>query len=210
MKRHMVVKVLSKAMHIGDVGIFVGNGICKEAYNYHRPGNLYLQEYEGALGLALGMAMNTERRVFVFCDDEYLLRNFNEIIHIGVSKCTNIFIIMLVSGIHTNFGKHPTIFNSIMAPQAVLFNLGFIVHNYKRHFSNMRSPIKEINAIWNKVRGPLAVVIEVEISTKAIQTDVPTEKESLEEIKKFINDENFPPYNYVLPEGVKNLFGEEI
>ncbi len=208
MKRYSVTRILNGALEKGDVGIFAGDDVCKEAFAYHREGNLYLPDDEGVFSLGLGLAMNTLRRVFIFCDDAYFLRNMGEILHIAASKCRNIFVVILVSGVYSGSAKHPTIFKSIHSPIGMLFNMGFMVHDYKRHFKNSRNPIKEIRAIWQKVRGPLAVVIEVEYSTKCFSEDYPTEEKSLADIICFIQDKKTPAYNYIPPTSIED-FGEE-
>jgi len=209
MKRYSAVRIFSAALEKGDVGVFVGKDICKEAFAYDRPGNFYLSRHENMLSLGLGMAMCSDRRVFLFCDDAYFLRNMSEAAHIAISKCDNIYIVVMVNGIYTEVGNHPTIFNSLMSPHGFLFNLGFIVHDYKRHFKNMRNPTKEINAIWQKTRGPLVVLLEVDKGVKKLPEDFPAEKRSIDSIMAFIQNEEIPSYNYVPPVTHEKAFDKE-
>lgn len=199
MKRYSVIKVLTKAMEPGDIGIFIGDGVCRESFAYHREGNLYLPFNEWVFGLGLGIAMNTLRRVFIFCDDVYFLRNMGEVLHIAASKCKNIHIVVLVSGVYSGHAKHPTIYKNINSPIGMLFNMGFVVHDYKRHFKNSHNPTKEIRSIWRKISGPFAAVIEVERGNKALSSDYPTEEKSLADIKSFIQDESTSAYSYTPP-----------
>jgi hypothetical protein len=208
MKRYSVVRILNGAMEKGDVGIFIGSDICSEAFAYHREGNLYLPYDEGIFSLGLGMAMNTLRRVFIFCDDAYFLKNMGEVLHIAASRCRNIYIVVLVSGTYSGNAKHPTIFKSIHSPVGMLFNMGFMVHDYKRHFKNSRNPVKEIRSIWQKAIGPLAVIIEIENSTKVFPDDYPTEEKSLADIMSFIQNKETIAYNYIPPVFVGS-FGEK-
>lgn len=208
MKRYSVVRILNGAMEKGDIGIFIGDDICKEAFASPREGNLYLPHDEGIFSLGLGMAMNTLRRIFIFCDDAYFLRNMGEVLHIAASKCRNIYIVILVSGTYSGSAKHPTIFKSIHSPVGMLFNMGFMVHDYKRHFKNSRNPVKEIRAIWQKSRGPLAVIVEVENSTKMFPNNYPTEEKSLADITDFIQNKNMSAYSYTPPVSTED-FGEE-
>lgn len=210
MKRYTVVRVLTKAMEDGDIGIFIGNSICKEAFAYDRPGNLYVGNYENMISLGLGMAMCTNRRVFIFCDDAYFLRNLSEAAHIAVSKCENLYLVVLVSGNYNDVGKHPTIFKSISSPHGFLFGMGFIVHDYKRHFKNLKSPIKEIKATWRRIRGPLAVVIDVDYVNKNTYQDYLNEKVSIERIMSFVNNEDIPTYKFVPPISFEEAFSKEI
>lgn len=199
MKRYGMVKLFSGAMEDGDVGIFIGDSLCKEAYVCHRMGNLYLPTYDNAFSLGLGIAMNTNRRVFIFCDDTYLLRNMPEVFHIGVSKCKNIFIVIFISGIYSDSIKHPTIFKSVRSIIGVIFNIGFSVHDYKLHFKNIRNPIKEIKSTWKKIIGPLAVVAEPESGVKLFSDNFPSEEKSLSDITNFINSKETIAYSYSPP-----------
>jgi hypothetical protein len=208
MRRYSVVRILAGALEKGDIGIFTGDDICSEAFAYHKEGNLYLPYDEGIFSIGLGMAMNTTKRVFIFCDDAYFLKNMGEVLHIAASKCRNVFIVALVSGVYSGDAKHPTIFKSIHSPIGMLFNMGFMVHDYKRHFKNSRNPVKEIRAIWQKSRGPLAVIIEVENSTKTFPDNYPTEEKSLADIIRFIQNKEIPAYSYTPPVSIEE-FGEE-
>jgi hypothetical protein len=42
MKRYSVIRILNGALEKGDVGIFIGDDVCRETFPYHREGNLYL------------------------------------------------------------------------------------------------------------------------------------------------------------------------
>ena len=209
MKRYGMVKLFSGAMEDGDVGIFIGDNLCKEAYVCHRPGNLYLPTYDNAFSLGLGIAMNTKRRVFIFCDDTYLLKNMTEVFHIGVSKCKNIFIVTFISGTYYDNVKHPTIFKGIRSIIGVMFNIGFSVHDYKLHFKNIRNPIKEIKSTWKRIIGPLAVVAEPEGGIKLFSDNFPSEEKSLYSIINFINSEETIAYNYSPPTFMRGFNKEE-
>lgn len=208
MRRYSVVRILAGALEKGDIGIFIGNDVCSEAFAYHREGNLYLPYDEGIFSVGLGMSMNTTKRVFIFCDDAYFLKNMGEVLHIAASKCRNIFVVVLVSGVYSGDAKHPTIFKSIHSPIGMLFNMGFMVHDYKRHFKNSRNPVKEIRSIWQKSRGPLAVIVEVENSTKVFPDNYPTEEKSLADIISFIQNKEMSAYSYTPPVSTED-FGEE-
>lgn len=210
MKRNSVIRILSKAMEEGDVGIFIGKGVCGEAFLYDRKGNLYVSETDNILSLGLGIAMCSKRRVFIFCEDSYFLNNLADASHIAVSKCNNIFIVLLVTGIYTDIGNHPTIFNSLSAPKAMLYNMGFIIHNYTRQFKNSRNPIKEINAIWSRAKGPLVATVEVDRGGKKVFLPAGKEIDSMKTISHFIKDLNVEVHDYTPPISIENLLaGEE-
>lgn len=209
MKRYSVVRILTQSMVEGDVGVFTGDGVCKEAYAYDRPGNFYMPGHNGALSLALGMAMCSKRRIFVFCDDSYFIRNMSEACQIAVSGCENLYLVILISGTYSEVGKHPTIFKSVKSSRSMLFDMGFVVHDYKRQFQNTRNPVKEIHATWSRVRGPLAALVEVEYSIKKGLKDVPNQKTSINKIMEFINNKEIPYYGYVPPITFDDAFQNE-
>ena len=210
MKRYSVVRILSNALEDGDVGIFIGDGICSEALAYDRPGNLYLSDAENLLSLGLGIAMCSKRRVFIFCEDSYFLNSLSDASHIATSKCNNIFLVVLATGIYTDVGEHPTIFNSLSAPKAMLYDMGFIVHNYTKQFKNSRNPVKEINAIWSRSKGPLAVIVEVDKGVKKENFLRAEENSSLKNIINFIKDLNTEIYEYKSPISINEILGEKI
>lgn len=207
MKRYSIVRILSNAMEEGDIGVFIGDGICREAFAYDRPGNLYLEPHDNMFSVVLGLASCTQRRVFMFCDDEYFLRNMSELAHIAISRCENIYIILLVSGKYISVGKHPTIYDSVSSMHGILFNMGFIVHDYKRHFKNSKNPVKEINVIWSRIRGPLAVILRTDEGIRNFKDDYPSEKSSISKVMKFIIDGTIPTTNYVPPISFDGTFG---
>ena len=68
MKRYSVLRYFMKnILEESDVAILTGREMCKEAYQYDRPGNLYIYDDFGlTVSLATGVAMATDKRVFVF------------------------------------------------------------------------------------------------------------------------------------------------
>lgn len=209
MKRYSAVRVFNGALRDGDIGIFIGDGICKESFEYDRPGNLYLSERKNMISLGLGIAMCTDKRVFIFCDDSYLVRNISEAAHISISKCSNIYLVILVSGVYLDVGKQPTIFNSLTAPRAMFFNMGFKVHNYGIHFKNNKNPTKNIRAILGRAKGPLVVTLDLDHGTKKFNNNYPNEMDSLNNIIKFISNKDIPSYNFVPPISFLEAFTEE-
>ena len=186
MKRYSVIRVFNKILSDNDIGIFIGDGICREAFQHDRNGNFYAAEYDGMLSFSLGIAMGVSDRVFVFCDDSYFIRNVSEAMHIAVSKCSNIFLIILVSGYYMDVDKIPTIYKSIVAPSNMIFDMGFLTHNYTRHFNKIKNPQKEIDSILNKTRGPMAGIIDVDFGLKKFDSNFLNLNDSAERLNKFI------------------------
>ena len=161
MKRLNIIKLFSSYLKDNDLAIFAGGNICKEAYLYDRPGNFYFEDETGiGLSLALGIVMNTNKRVFVFCDDYYFIKDLSASLHLAISRCKNIFIVVLVSGIYQDRGKNPTIFNSISAYKTMMFGAGFITNDYTKHFSTVPRS-KGVQNLLKNLYGPIFISIHV-------------------------------------------------
>ncbi len=161
MKRQPVIRRLLESLNDNDIAI-ISNSLVKEAFQYDREGNFYINNTSTiAASFGLGLAMGTEKRVFVFVSDSEFLKDFGVASQLAVSKCKNIFYIILHSGKYQSSGGQPTIFREISAPKGLLFNLGFLVHDYTHYFKK-RSSEKEIVKIVDRIRGPLAILVAVD------------------------------------------------
>ena len=190
MKRQNIIKLFSSYLEDNDLAVFAGNNICKEAFLYDRKGNFYVEDETGiGLSLALGMAMCTDKRVFIFCDDYYFLKELSVSVHIALSRCKNIFLVIMASGEYQYSGGHnPTIFNEINAPKTVLFGMGFIINDYTKHFSNVHSA-KEVKNILKSLYGPIAIVIYVDLGeNKKVGEITLTNEERVGRLTTFLSD----------------------
>jgi hypothetical protein len=162
MKRNSYIRKMISILHDNDAAIFADAGLSKEAYKYDRLGNLYLDEYDGmASSLALGIAVGTDKRVFIFCEDSEFIKEFGSVLQTAVSKCKNIFYVILNSGYYQDEGGSPTIFNSVSSPKGVLFNMGFMVHDYTKYFCD-NLPKKEIIKITDRISGPMVILLRTD------------------------------------------------
>ena len=179
MKRYIVIKNFINFLHENDVAIFSGQEMCKEAYQYDRPGNFYVDKPFGVtMSFSLGVAMSTEKRVFIFIGEGDLLREISAAAQIAVSNCKNICLVLLDNGIYQSVGGHPTIFDSIVSKKGCLYNLGFLVQDYTKHFYNRR--FKQLQNIIDNLVGPVCVFMEV---NKGIKKDLKNVKISKVDMK---------------------------
>jgi hypothetical protein len=58
------------------------------------------------------------------------------------------------------------------APKGLLFNFGFLVHDYTNYFKN-RQDEKLVSKIMEKIRGPLAILVKVDIGVNKNLKDIP-------------------------------------
>jgi hypothetical protein len=196
-----------QALMESDLAIFIGKNICKEANPYRQHNfNLYFDEFDdGILSLALGVAMGTDKKVFVFCEDQYFIRNMSEFLQSSVSKCKNLFFILLINGSYTEVPNTPTIFNSVSSQHGILYSMGFLIHDYNRFFKASKNPVNAIKEYWSKATGPLVVLLKTEIGSKAMDDIEFVNKESLLNTKEFIIDKTIKGHNYTPPLSLEGL-----
>lgn len=189
MKRFIVLKNFIASLEDNDVAIFSGKEMCKEAYQYDRPGNFYIQDAHGlAPAFALGTAMCTNKRVFVFVGEGELLREFSVTSQMAASKCPNMFLVILDNKSYQSAGNFPNIMESIRSKRGVMFNMGLVVFDFtvylrKKEFNKMRSFMKNL-------RGPLVLFFDID---RGIKKDLPEIDISQEDLKtrleEFIKNE---------------------
>lgn len=161
MKLSNVIDVFTNVVNYNDVCIF-SNELCSEAFKNDREGNFYMGNINGmTASFGLGVAMCTDKRVFIFISDGEFLREFGATPQLAVSKCNNVFYIILHSGRYISSGGQLNIFGEVKAPKGLLFNLGFLVHDYTHYFRN-KGAKNSISKLFKRVIGPLAVLVNVD------------------------------------------------
>jgi hypothetical protein len=205
MKRFTAVRIATQALTSSDVAVFIGEDICKEAASYRdSPANVFLPDtIDYLISFTIGMAIATDKKIFVFCEDQYFIRNMSELMQAGVSKCRNLFFILLINGRHTSVDVAPLIFDSVNSRHGILYNMGFLVHDYTKHFNNSRNPIKDIREFWKRSRGPLAILLHTDKGTKNLE-DIAITK-TLCTVSEFIQDETIKSSNYIPPFSLEDL-----
>lgn len=210
MKRFTALRVLVGALNSSDVAVFVGDSLIKEAHPYDREGNLYLPSEDYIISLVAGMAMNTKRRVYLFCEEEYFIRNIGELMQAAVSRCKNLYLFLILNGRYTAIDDAPTVFDSVSSKHGILYDMGFLVHNYTKYFE-FKNVGREIKSILERTRGPLSVLLNVEKGDKKLPDVVINHRENMERVINFMSKEEeigefIPPVSLieVLPEGKLN------
>lgn len=206
MKSFGVIRTFSKAVEEGDICVFIGDQLCKESNYYDRPGNLYLKDYYNSISICLGIALNTTRRVFVFCFDDYALYNIHDLIQVSVSRCRNIYIVVLCSGEYSTIGKYPTLLDSLNSFHGILFNIGFTVHDYSRYFDNQQGISKEFRDIWERLLGPMVIIVRIDHFIKKDLDDLKDELFYIDRAMRFITDESISSFEYKNPMNNSGFF----
>lgn len=162
MTRYKVMSNLLKMIPKDSVIFCVGSELVGESRFENYPGFIGLLDTSiDYLAVALGVAMASQLKVVVLCDDAYLLANLTTLSQIGVSECANLYIIFIRTNSYGIDLVQPTILNSIRSIKGVLFNFGALVHDYTPYFKD-NSTVKMAASIFNKSLGPLVISIDVD------------------------------------------------
>lgn len=171
MKRYMVIKNFIAALEDNDIAIFSGAEMCREAYQYDRPGNFYITDSYGlAPSFALGMAMCTNKRVFVFIGEGDLLREFAIAPQMSASKCPNIFLVVLDNGVYQSAGGSPNIMGAMRSKRGVMFNLGLVVFDFTVYLA--KKEFDKLNFFMKNLRGPVVLFFDIETGIKKNLPDI--------------------------------------
>ncbi len=201
MKRYLILKRFLSLLQDNDVLIFFGKEVCEEAFKYDKPGCFYLSDTkELSPSLALGVAMCTNKRVFVFCEDGDFLREMGSAAQMAVSKCENLFYVILSSGRYQLSGGQPNIFNEFSAQKGFLFNLGFLVNDYVPYLKNKTS-LNELGRLIKNIRGPIAILMWTDVGLRqGEKKEITYSKPDLtNRIQEFICDEELGTSLYKPP-----------
>lgn len=211
MKRFTGVRILTQSMLDCDVGIFVGEGICREAAPYLGEGSymFFPDSEDNIISMVLGMAIGTDKRVFLFCEDNYMIRNISELMQVGIAKPRNLFLVLFTSGEYPGVPDTPNIFASANSRHGTLYELGFLVHDYKNQFKFSRNPITFVKQTWDRVRGPLAVIMVTSKGTKEFPEIKFSGRREILNTRKFILDESIIGHNYIPPINLQEAVIEE-
>lgn len=171
MRRYAVLRKLIGILNENDIAIFSGSEMCKEAYQYDRPGNFYISEPSGlAASFALGVAMSTTKRVFVFIGEGEFLKDFIVALQIKSSQARNIFLVLLDNGMYQSAGGFPNIMEHFKSKSASIFNMGLAVFNFDIYFKG--NNFKNLPGFMNNLRGPASILINVDPGTKKNLPDI--------------------------------------
>lgn len=189
MKRFKIIKILAQNMKKDDLGVFIGQGICNEVSAYRYDTDIYLDDRDDCLlSFALGIAMCTKKRVFVFCDNQYFIRNLSEFMQASVSKCKNFFLILFVNEYYEEVDNTYIISNNVNI-DGVFYSLGMMTYNYTNLMNNDKSPSKIIEKYWAWLKGPSVILIQVDKGTKNLSNREFFSKDNLEDVKNFLRTE---------------------
>ena len=188
MKRYTVVKNLMSLLDNNDVMIFSGQELCSEAYQYNSYNCFYIKDAVGmAIPFGLGMAMCTDKRIFVFVGEGELLRELGVLAQIGASKCTNLFVVLLDNGCYQSSGGSPSVFNNVLSKKGLIYNSNTKVITFTKHFKDKQ--FKRLADRFTRLIGPIVILMTVDKGKKkGLENVIIDMEEQRERISKFILD----------------------
>ena len=159
MKRIEAIEMILNLLKDEDIAVFSTGMISREAFHVRdRKANLYLL---GSMGLAssigLGLALNTDKNVFVIDGDGSVLMDMGAMVVVGAQKPPNLIHIVLDNGCYQSTGGQPT------ASDVAHLDEIAIASGYAR--SSKVATIEELKTALgdtkNKKKGPFFVLIKV-------------------------------------------------
>jgi len=158
MKRHKILETMISFFKPNDIVIFCGKEVTKEALTLDKNNFYYVDDSYG-LGVALGIAMCTNKRVFVICRDADLISDLSVMVQAAASRLKNIFYVILNDGCYQEINNHPTLTGGIYSLRGTLFNYGLVLHDFS-HFFKGRVNKKLLDATIERLAGPMAIIIK--------------------------------------------------
>jgi len=199
MKRYTVVKNLIGLLDDNDVLIFSGEELCKEAYQYSSDNCFFIKDAVGmAMSFSLGMAMCTDKRVFIFLGEGELLRELGVLAQIGASKCSNLFVILLDNGCYQSSGGHPSVFDNVLSKKGLIYNSNTKVITFTKHFKDKQ--FKRLASRFTRLVGPIVILMSVGKGKKKGLDNITIDlEEQRDRISKFILDHTKETAMFVPP-----------
>jgi len=187
MTRYMVLKYIMKCLNDNDIAIFTGAGLCREAFNFDRPGNFYIDDAFGfSVPFAIGLSLGTDKRVFVFCGEGDLIRNLGAAMQMAISKKKNIILVILNNNMYQDVGDHPNIFCNLKHKHGMFFDMGFLSFNLTSYFVDSYHA-KNIKELMLRLSGPVSIFIDVEKSKTFPELTI-SKMDLTDRFKKFVQD----------------------
>lgn len=161
MKLASVLKHTLPLLKDNDIIIFVGDNIINEALKYKKENYFYLENKCSPAAFATGIAMCTDKRVFVLCSSEIILKDLSAATQAAVSECKNLFFMILDTGYFDASNKRSTVFRSMRASKNLFFGMGFIVYDYNIYYRDVKT-IKQVKNSFEHVLGPLLIILKID------------------------------------------------
>jgi len=175
-----IKSILSK----NDLVFCIGNYLYKEAPEFDNEVLFFDQDYVDLISVALGVSSVIDNRVLVIIEDNYMLRYFNSILQASVSKNNNFYIFVISTRLYSNEVKQVNIYDSLKSMKGVLYNSGFLVHDYTKYLENKAS-VKKLEKIYSKTIGPMLSLISIN-NNRIYNKDIEIQRPDFNKFNEFI------------------------
>lgn len=190
MRRYVAIRNFLECLNDDDLIVCSGEGISREVYEYDKKSYFYVLDSFGmALSLALGMAVSTDKKIFVLVDDADFIAGLSSAVQMTISQCKNIFCVIFNSGYYQNYESNLfSISGNVKTMKVLLYGLGFVFYVFNGHFKTKKSR-ENVKSILNNVVGPIAILIDVDVGLNNKLKELDFSKECIKDrICNFIND----------------------
>ncbi len=160
MTRKKILNGIKTLIFDTDVIFCIGGTLCKEAPIFTESTVFLDDNFTDFFSVITGIAMATDKRILIIIEDQYLLRHFEAILQTATSKCTNLFIITLVTSLYEVSVTQANLFNALRSVKGILFNSGILTHEYTKYFETKAS-IKQLKDIYYSTMGPVIGLVSV-------------------------------------------------
>lgn len=183
MNKHQAMASLISVIPDDFAIIFIGKYL---HFSCKRKGILFLDDGPFNISFSLGMILPVKKNVFIFCDDAYAIRNLSEFMQLAASKCKNLYVCLLVSGVYN--GVHsPTIFSGVNSKYSLFHGLGFFTFDYTKYIN--QNNIKAIELGITRNNGPIIILIDIESDNKKPKKANMVSKRNMTEFINFLQAE---------------------
>jgi len=159
MKRSVFIKKICSFLKDSDVVLF-GDTLLAGDVLEPKTGCLHFSSCSGlSVSTALGIALTTDKRVFVILTATTALDNLTSIAQVGVLKPKNLFIIII------NNINEDGLFDKLLSPIAMFFNMGCQSFNLTKDFELRRDSL--IKTFFDRGQGPSVILISAEKDKKS-------------------------------------------
>jgi hypothetical protein len=160
MNRRKVLNYAAELIPDEALVFYIGPYLCREL-SVIKDGYFLATEDIDYFSISTGMAMTNSKKIYIIVEDVYLLKYFSSFIQSVASNCSNLFFLLINSGVYDVDINQPTIYNHIRSMKGVMLNLGALIHDYTKHFKT-KTTLRQFKKNYGKILGPAVGIIEVE------------------------------------------------
>jgi len=180
MNRRKVLNYTEELISDDALVFYIGPYLCREL-SVIKDGYFLATEDIDYFSIITGMAMTNSKKIYIIVEDVYLLKYFSSFIQSVASNCSNLFFLLINSGVYDVDINQSTIYNHIRSMKGVMLNLGALIHDYTKHFKT-KITLRKFKKDYVKMMGPAVGILE--IKDNKLFNDVVTVEMSIKDFIK--------------------------